>query len=170
MMTRLRTIADINVFIRVPPHQEAVVGWRRPPAISPSRRRPSIHTSGLFLKVIRVELRNLYWPESDPDLVLDHQAGQPFAINEDDPFYGTCELNLVSGKTLDHLGTERRRISCRKFSACVGQFSESSSETRRIAMTLEAVVSPTRAILVHRLDAAGQEFRSIRLTKTAGCS
>ena len=39
-----------------------------------------------LLKIIRVELRNLHWSEADPDLVLNHEAGEPFPIDEDDEY------------------------------------------------------------------------------------
>src|SRR5262245_15996090 len=45
MMTRVRTIADINVFIPVPPHQEAVVCWRGRPTSS-TRHIPRDHHRG----------------------------------------------------------------------------------------------------------------------------
>jgi hypothetical protein len=72
---------------------------------------------------------------------------------------------LVGSEALDNFRRQRSGVGLRELPTNVGQLPEPPLEARRVAVALQAIMSPTSAILVNGLHAAWQKFRSVLVSK-----
>lgn len=81
-------------------------------------------------------------------------------------FWPQADVDESPGKPLDFVGAQTSRMSAHKVEALLCGLPDAAPRTLGQAGTLQAILSPACAILVDRLESAGQHFRLLCLAQT----